>query len=300
MPRAATAVLILAAALGGSYAVDLFGFRVLVDAVGSEIGQQVSGLHAPAAGSGDGIGLSTAEATRVPEDTLDVDQAREALTRIAVAPQGALQGFAVDQFGPWGRVGVCDTREEVLRRDGADVRTDQNCAAQSGTWYSPYDSIVERRPSEVDVDRVTSLADAWRSGAAAWTPARRAAFANDPRNLVTASTAAIHSKGANDAATWRPARMAYQCPYARIVITVKDAYRLTVTSAELVALHVLLDTCPVGPAAIADGTAPDPGPSPALSPAMSRRSETTLRSTVTLMSYNDMSVTQMATREGPS
>jgi hypothetical protein len=300
MPRTATVVLILAATLAGSYATDLFGFRVLVDAVGSEIGQQVRGLHAPAAGSGDGIGLSTAEVTRVPDGTMDLDQAREALTRLAVAPQGTLQGFADDQFGPWGRVGVCDTREEVLRRDGTDVRTDQNCAAQSGTWYSPYDALVEKRPADVDVDHVTSLADAWRSGAASWTPARRAAFANDTRNLLTASTSAIHTKGQRDAATWQPARMAYQCPYARIVITVKDAYRLTVTTAERAALQTLLDTCPLGPAALASGIGPGSALSPALTPATSRRGETTPPPSVTLMLLYDISVTRLATREGPS
>ncbi|MFC0429974.1 HNH endonuclease family protein [Kutzneria buriramensis] len=300
MPRAATVVLILAATFAGSYATDLFGFRVLVDAVGSEISQQVRGLHTPA-GSGDGIGLSTAEATRVPDGTLDLDQAREALTRLAVAPQGTLQGFADDQFGPWERVGACDTREEVLRRDGTDVRTDQNCAAQSGTWYSPYDALVEKRPADVDVDHVTSLTDAWRSGAASWTPARRAAFANDTRNLLTASTSAIHAKAQRDAATWQPTRMAYQCPFARIVITVKDAYRLTVTAAERAALQRLLDTCPLGPAALASGAGPGSALSPALTPASAvRRDKTTSRTSVTLKLLCNFIVTPVVTREGPS
>jgi hypothetical protein len=57
------------------------------------------------------------------------------------------------------------TRETVLRRDGTGVVTDSSCAATSGRWYSPYDGATWTAASDVDIDHIVPLAEAWRSGA---------------------------------------------------------------------------------------------------------------------------------------
>jgi hypothetical protein len=75
--------------------------------------------------------------------------------------------------------GACNTREQVLKRDGTGVVTDSSCAATSGTWYSPYDGATWHAASDVDIDHMVPLAEAWRSGAWAWTTAQRQAYAND-------------------------------------------------------------------------------------------------------------------------
>ncbi|WUI03905.1 HNH endonuclease family protein [Spirillospora sp. NBC_00431] len=51
--------------------------------------------------------------------------------------------------------------------------------SSSGSWYSPYDGITETLASEIDIDHIVPLAEAWRSGANTWTTSRRQAFAND-------------------------------------------------------------------------------------------------------------------------
>ena len=74
--------------------------------------------------------------------------------------------------------GACNTRETVLGRDGSSVVVDSSCAAVSGTWYSPYDGVTEFAASDIDIDHVVALAEAWRSGASGWTTSRRESFAN--------------------------------------------------------------------------------------------------------------------------
>ncbi|WLS48971.1 hypothetical protein Q3V37_05700 [Micromonospora profundi] len=49
--------------------------------------------------------------------------------------------------------------------DGTSVVVDSSCAATSGRWYSPYDGATWTAASDVDIDHVVPLAEAWRSGA---------------------------------------------------------------------------------------------------------------------------------------
>ena len=65
--------------------------------------------------------------------------------------------------------GTCNTRETVLKRDGTNVVTDSACAATSGSWYSPYDGATWTAASDLDIDHLVPLAEAWDSGASGWT-----------------------------------------------------------------------------------------------------------------------------------
>ncbi len=42
-----------------------------------------------------------------------------------------------------------------------------------------YDGLTFTNPSDLDIDHVVPLAEAWRSGASSWTTTTRQAFAND-------------------------------------------------------------------------------------------------------------------------
>jgi hypothetical protein len=45
-----------------------------------------------------------------------------------------MSGYSRDLFPHWSTVtGSCDTREQVLKRDGASVVVDSSCAATSGS-----------------------------------------------------------------------------------------------------------------------------------------------------------------------
>src|SRR3954463_7369087 len=105
--------------------------------------------------------------------------ARSYLASLKVAAENRT-GYDRDLFPHWITIsGACDTRETVLKRDGSSVVTDSACAATSGRWFSPYDGATWTAASDVDIDHVVPLAEAWRSGASAWTTSKRQSYAND-------------------------------------------------------------------------------------------------------------------------
>ncbi|MDT0393958.1 MULTISPECIES: HNH endonuclease family protein [Streptomyces] len=155
-------------------------------------------------------------------------------------------GYDRDLFPHWiTQSGACNTRETVLKRDGSGVVTDSSCAATSGSWYSPYDGATWSAASDVDIDHLVPLAEAWDSGASAWTTSRRQSFANDlTRPQLLAVTDNVNqSKGDQDPATWMPSRTAYRCTYVRAWVQVKYYYDLSVDSAEKSALTNYLASC---------------------------------------------------------
>jgi hypothetical protein len=90
------------------------------------------------------------------------------------------------------------------------------------------------------------LADAWRSGASAWTTARRQAYANDLTDpqLIAVSASSNESKGDRDPSEWKPPNQGERCFYARYYwIQVKYVFSLHITSSEKTALSSMLDTC---------------------------------------------------------
>ncbi|MET7379333.1 HNH endonuclease family protein [Streptomyces sp. NPDC005526] len=171
--------------------------------------------------------------------------ARGYLATLTVAAENRT-GYSRDLFPLWITVsGTCNTRETVLKRDGTNVVTDSSCAATSGSWYSPYDGATWTAASDLDIDHLVPLAEAWDSGASKWTTSRRQAFANDlTRPQLLAVTDNVNqAKGDQDPATWVPSRSAYLCTYVRAWVQVKYYYGLSVDSAEKSALQGYLANC---------------------------------------------------------
>ena len=74
----------------------------------------------------------------------------------------------------------CDTRAEVLIAESLIPATvGAGCTVTAGQWNSWYDGATWTNPSDVDIDHLVPLAEAWKSGAWAWTSEQRQAFAND-------------------------------------------------------------------------------------------------------------------------
>ncbi len=171
--------------------------------------------------------------------------ARTYLASLTVATEDRT-GYDRDLFPLWiTQSGTCNTRETVLKRDGSNVVTDSACAATSGSWYSPYDGATWTAASDLDIDHLVPLAEAWDSGADAWTTSRRQAFANDLTRpqLVAVTDNVNQAKGDQDPATWMPSRTAYRCTYVRAWVQVKYYYDLSVDSAEKSALTNYLASC---------------------------------------------------------
>ncbi|MBM6398783.1 HNH endonuclease family protein [Phycicoccus sonneratiae] len=154
-------------------------------------------------------------------------------------------GYDRTEFKHWITIsGSCDTRETVLERDGSGVTTDSTCHATGGTWRSVYDDTTFTNSSDLDIDHVVPLAEAWGSGANLWTDAKREVFANDLSipQLIAVSASSNRSKSDQDPAEWQPPASGWRCEYARSWIEVKDQYDLEVDSAEKTALTGMLDT----------------------------------------------------------
>ncbi|MFD3496257.1 HNH endonuclease family protein [Streptomyces sp. NPDC058690] len=172
--------------------------------------------------------------------------ARSYLASLTVSAEHSRTGYSRDLFPHWITIsGACNTRETVLKRDGSSVVTDSSCAATSGSWYSPYDGATWYAASDVDIDHLIPLAEAWDSGADNWTTSKRQALANDlTRPQLLAVTDNVNqSKGDQDPATWWPSRTTYRCTYARAWVQVKYYYGLSVDSAEKSALSSVLNGC---------------------------------------------------------
>lgn len=172
------------------------------------------------------------------------------LAGMRVAPEGARAGYNRDLFPHWvdDNGNRCDTREDVLiseSRTTAQVDP-YGCKVVAGDWVSLYDGLTFTDPSELDIDHVVALAEAWDSGAAGWDTVRRRAFANDldhPQALRAVSASSNRSKSDLDPGQWKPTRESAWCEYANDWVTVKKAWNLSADQNEIDDLRVMLRTC---------------------------------------------------------
>ena len=181
-----------------------------------------------------------------------VHAARRQRARRGLAPQvkgrAPKTGYRRDQFGDgWASLDGCDTRDRILARDLRAKRfrsATRGCVVLSGRLADPYTSttIIFARggASEVDIDHVVALGDAWQKGAWRWPHRERVAFANDPLNLLAVDASANRQKGDGDTATWLPANKSFRCAYVARQVSVKLKYALSVTAAERDAMRRVL------------------------------------------------------------
>ncbi len=187
-------------------------------------------------------GTASAEPPGIPSAAA----ARSMLAGLTVADEGTMSGYSREKFPHWITIsGTCDTRETVLKRDGAGVRVNADCHPIAGSWFSPYDSKTVTDASGIDIDHVVPLAEAWKSGAREWTTQRRQDFANDLSHpqLIAVTAASNRSKGDQDPSSWQPPTTSYRCTYARMWVGVKATWRLTLQQSEKSALEKALQGC---------------------------------------------------------
>jgi hypothetical protein len=143
----------------------------------------------------------------------------------------------------------CDSRDQVLKRDSISLpQVDPvNCNVIAGDWVSPYDGAKWSNPSDIDIDHVIALKEAWDSGAWAWSAAQRKAFANDTsdsRTLLAVTDSVNQSKSDKDPSNWLPPLQSYTCTYLGNWIAVKVRWNLSMDSSEFGRIKNLLQsTC---------------------------------------------------------
>lgn len=173
-----------------------------------------------------------------------------ALNELAVKGRASKTGYSRTQFGDgWTNTGGCDTRNMILARDLKNVVTNDECQVESGILNDPYTGETirfERGPSssDVQIDHVVALNDAWQKGAQQLSYEKRVELANDPLELLAVEGSANQQKSDSDAATWLPPNKAFRCQYVARQIAVKKKYGLWVTIAEKDAISRVLASCP--------------------------------------------------------
>jgi hypothetical protein len=171
------------------------------------------------------------------------EKASALLAQLTVADEESPIRYERDRFDHWtdaDRDG-CDTRCEVL---AAERRSDLPALANG--WYSMYDGYTTDDPTELEIDHVVALAEAWRSGASAWDDSRRRDFANDldePGALVAVTAATNRAKSDKDPAHWQPPNRSAWCEWALGWTRTKAKWQLTADQAEIQALRNILSGC---------------------------------------------------------
>ncbi|MDB5160283.1 MAG: uncharacterized protein JWO99_546 [Candidatus Saccharibacteria bacterium] len=179
--------------------------------------------------------------------TVATGSASDALEKLVVKGRAPKTDYSRSQFGSgWSTISGCDTRNIILHRDLQNPVVDEKCIVVSGTLNDPYTAMVipfMKGSSDVQIDHVVALSDAWQTGAAGQTRDVRIQLANDPLELLAVQGAANQQKSDSDAATWLPSNKSFRCRYVARQIAVKQKYSLWVTPSEKQAIIDVLSTC---------------------------------------------------------
>ncbi|MBN6056881.1 HNH endonuclease [Nonomuraea sp. RK-328] len=225
---------------GGVLVISLFGTAKGTQATGN--GTSAAKAASPLANTGGtrpGLAPVTSDAERA--------AARRLISRLRVKGRGPATGYARTRYGgnwadtapgvPYAGNG-CRTRDDLLARDGQDVRyrKGSRCVVVAMRLADPYTgkAIAWRKSDadEVQVDHVVPLAYAWRMAAARWPMSKRLNFANDPLNLLPVDGAANEQKDAAGPASWLPPRRRVRCAYVTRFAQVAVKYDVPVTRAD--------------------------------------------------------------------
>lgn len=175
--------------------------------------------------------------------------ALEALNSLEVKGRASKTGYARSEFGSgWATVNGCSTRDIIMYRDLVNVTLSDECTVASGLLNDTYSGqpieYTKANPSEIQIDHVVALSDAWQTGAQQLSAETRQQLANDPLELLAVSGRQNQIKSDANAASWLPPNKAFRCEYIARQIAVKQKYSLWVTPPEQQAMLSVLQTCP--------------------------------------------------------
>lgn len=218
---------------------------MIVVFAGGRVPGVADGAHGPSISASGGPSASTAEPAETGAPASRI-LAADVPDLLRVADETRSPKYSRDRFDHWidADGDGCNTRYEVLIEESTTpVTVTGRCWIDGGTWVSPLDGMYARSPGEIEIDHHVPLAEAWRSGASAWTDHTRRDFANDlgvPYGLTAASSVSNQSKGDKDPAEWLPTNTAYTCEYVLGWSLVKYRWTLAVDPAELAAIRDVL------------------------------------------------------------
>ena len=221
------------------------------------------------------VGLSAVAPTAVAAAAPYSAPLSTAVRQLVVAPENTSPFDRQAQFGgDWTDADrdCQNTRHEVLLAESttAPTLTASGCAVTAGRWTPSYDGGTYTLASQLEIDHLVPVSEAWDSGAQTWTQQQRVAFYNDlgyAGSLVAISSALNQSKSDRGPEQWLPP--ADVCGYVTAWTAVKVRWSLTVDPAEQAALLQQASACPASTVTVetADVPAPPTTPPPTSQPA---------------------------------
>ncbi len=184
------------------------------------------------------LGLVGCAATDTPTPGGGTETLVAVIDLLEVTEEPPRRNYSRENFEHWvDRDGAgCNTRHQVLAAQATALKVHSNpfdCRVAEGEWELLFHGGRHvGAASEIDVDHVVALAEAWDSGAADWDATLRRNFANDPLNLIVASRQVNQEKADLDAGEWTPSDPRARCLTAAKMTLTKLRYRLSIDSTE--------------------------------------------------------------------
>lgn len=108
--------------------------------------------------------------------------ARSILLKLTIGPESGSTTYLRTYFTHWIDADDCrDTRAEVLIAESKvtpTYTTTSHWTVATGSWYSYFDGATWTSASDVDIDHMVPLKEAWESGASLWSVNNRTLYAN--------------------------------------------------------------------------------------------------------------------------
>lgn len=161
------------------------------------------------------------------------------LESLEVKDEEKSSSYDREEFRHWVNVeGKCSAREFVLLTESiieVSYTDKAECKVSTGKWLSLYDDQTLSNASDVDIDHMVPLKEAWESGAHSWNDAKRRSYANDvdyDKSLIAVSAKSNRAKSDRDPSDWLPPSNAYICTYLADWVAVKYRWELTIDATE--------------------------------------------------------------------
>lgn len=147
-----------------------------------------------------------------------------------------------------------NTRSRVLIRDSSgpvSFRQQNHCVVERGNWDEPYRGQQVKDSSEIQIDHMVPLKNAYLSGAWQWNFQTRCMYANYMGNnfhLISANGIENMRKGDRGPDKYIPPSNTYRCQYLENWLKIKLIWRLRMTQEEVAAIHGLIEQNHCNPA----------------------------------------------------
>jgi hypothetical protein len=229
--------------------VGQIGFAIVIGVVVAAAISTAAARGGSARTSASSVPTTTSAATAVTTSTAKRTTSSLVPLTIASSSHQDTYNRAAD-FGGFVAVDGCKNSRAILlirtSRVPVTFTSSAECTVKTGRWTDPWSGTTTTVAHDLQVDHTVPLANAWRSGAWAWTHEQRIAYANDladTDHLVAILSSENEAKGDDGPDQWKPPNPAAWCRYATAWDRIDAKWHLSVTPAEWNAIVTMAATC---------------------------------------------------------